>query len=156
MTATNIYQNNVEKKSAFRAFLFEHGGFEIITVLLFFILPFIVGFILSAVAWDIPLTEQQYKEMEKAAYSVYEQKLNDAQLYEIPEDYKLTITDTTIIVSHKNSVGVVEARLKDGKLITTRDKQNSLLTFHHIAVGIIFAVFGGILLVVLCYILQNF
>ena len=136
MTAMNITGINEKKKSVLKTYWHNHA--MSILVNLFGLLPFIIGVVVSALYWNVPLSEQQYKEMEKIAYSVYDQKLNNVQLYEVPEDYNVTFTDTTIIISHNESVGVLEARIENGKLITTRDEEMAKRISINLAIGLIF------------------
>ena len=136
MTAMNITGINEKKKSVLKTYWHNHA--MSILVNLFGLLPFIIGVVVSALYWNVPLSEQQYKEMEKIAYSVYDQKLNNVQLYEVPEDYNVTFTDTTIIISHNESVGVIEARIENGKLITTRDEEMAKRISINLAIGLIF------------------
>ena len=120
-----------------------------VLLFIFIVLPFIVGIVLSVVYVNVTVSDKHFKEMEKTVSSVYEQKCNNVILYEIPDNFECSITDTSIKISHKNLNGFVEGRLKDGKLTITRDEEFGNTLMLHILTGVLFEVLGLVILIVI-------
>ena len=119
MTIENT--NNIKKDSALKIFLHVHAsGIVYFIIVIIMAIPFLLGFILDSVFWHPSATEDQYSKAEMIVQSVYEQKLNNAPLYEIPENYELEITDTNIKISINGSSGYVEAQVEKDNLVKIR------------------------------------
>lgn len=99
---------------------------------------FIGGYLVSWNFINEPLNDNQFKLCEQVARDVYAQKEN--VIVEIPENFHVNITKTTIIVKLDNNLyrGKVIAKLQNGKLVTMQDRETSKARFSSICIGILF------------------
>lgn len=108
-------------------------------ILLFVVLPFIIGFTLSAKFATAPLSDSDYAYMEQIARNVYEQG-NDNIIYEMTEGINIEIDATTITVSKDGHVGKVTAKLQNGELLTERVHNYEDGIARNILTGIIYSI----------------
>ncbi len=106
-------------------------------LIIFTILIFIDGYLFSWNSLEKPLNDSQLKLCEQVAQDVYAQKGN--VILEIPEDFSVHITTTTITVQLTDVLyrGKVIAKLQNGELVMTRNMETEKAVFLSIAMGII-------------------
>lgn len=122
-----------------------------------FVIAVIASFICGYLLWwnfmAKPLNDSQFELCEQVARDVYAQK--GTVIVEVPEDFYVTITETTIRVELLNCSyrGKVIAKLQNGELVMTRDMQTEEAVFFSILVGI---VFGLVTILIAIYIKENY
>ena len=94
---------------------------QITGALMFLIVLFISGFLVSWNCIEIPLNDSQFEFCEQVARDVYAQE--GQGIVEAPEDVTVSKTTSTITVEPTNFThrGKVTAKLQNGELVMTRD-----------------------------------
>ena len=102
------------------------------------IASFIGGYLLWWNFMAKPLNDSQFELCEQVVRDVHAQK--GTVIVEVPEDFYVTITETTIRVGLLNCSyrGEVVAKLQNGELVMTRDMQTGEAVVLSILTGILF------------------
>ena len=102
------------------------------------IASFIGGYLLWWNFMAKPLNDSQFELCEQVVRDVHAQK--GTVILEVPEDFYVTITETTIRVGLLNCSyrGEVVAKLQNGELVMTRDMQTGEAVVLSILTGILF------------------
>lgn len=103
---------------------------------------FISGYL---IAWNFvkPMNDSQFELCEQVARDVYAQNenvLSEEFEPEVPEDFPVNITESEIKVGSTKDLhmGMVIARLQNGELVMTRDKQTEIAVILSILNGLLF------------------
>ncbi len=138
----------MKKRKTLKEVYSQHeAAIQIAILVILEIALFIGGYLVS---WNFmvkPLNDSQFELYEQVAREVYAQK--EMVIVEAPEDFSVSMTATTITVQPTNSrSGKVIAKLQNGELVMTRDKETGEAVFISICMGLLFA-FGTILVAVI-------
>ncbi len=133
-----------ERKTLKEIYSQHKDAIQIAIFIILAIALFIGGYLVS---WNFgidiyskPLNDSQFELCEQIARDVYAQKGN--VIVEVPEDFSVSMTTTTITVQSDNILyrGKVIAKLQNGELVTTRDMATGEAVFWSIIMGILFVV----------------
>lgn len=120
-------------------------------IILVVIVLFIAGFLVSWKLFHKPLSTNQFEACEQVARDVYAQAQKGTSIFEVPEDYSVSIDSTTIKVRLANDKyrGKVIAKVQKGELEMTQDRESGLAIFEGIVMGLIFILYPLMIMVLI-------
>lgn len=120
-------------------------------IILVVIVLFIAGFLVSWKLFHKPLSTNQFEACEQVARDVYAQAQKGTSIFEVPEDYSVSIDLTTINVRLANDKyrGKVIAKVQKGELEMTQDRESGLAIFEGIVMGLIFILYPLMIMVLI-------
>ena len=107
-------------------------------IILVVIVLFIASFLVSWKLFHKPLSTNQFEACEQVARDVYAQAQKGTSIFEVPEDYSVSIDSTTINVRLANYRGKVIAKVQKGELEMTQDREIGSAILDSIVMGLIF------------------
>ncbi len=129
----------MKKRKTLKEIYSQHKkAIQIVILVILAIVLFIGDYLVS---WNFmfkPLNNSQFELCEQAARDVYAQKGN--VIVEVPEDFSVSMTTTTITVESSNILyrGRVIAKLQNGELVITRDTETVSSIILSMIIGAIF------------------
>ncbi len=118
-------------------------------IILVVIVLFIAGFLVSWKLFHKPLSTNQFEACEQVARDVYAQAQKGTSIFEVPEDYSVSIDSTTINVRLANYRGKVIAKVQKGELEMTQDREIGSAILDSIVVGLIFILYPLMIMVLI-------
>lgn len=127
-----------ERRTLKEVYSQEKDAIQGAVVVIALIASFIGGYLLWWNFMAKPLNDSQFELCEQVVRDVHAQK--GTVIVEVPEDFYVTITETTIRVGLLNCSyrGEVVAKLQNGELVMTRDMQTGEAVVLSILTGILF------------------
>lgn len=111
------------------------------------LLVFFLAFFVSNTFVFVQISDEEYVLCEKVVEDVYNQMLNQPLLYELPEDFSISISNTSIEVRPAGiTFGCAEGCLQNNELIVTRVSHETGCIVLSVLVGIVCSLVTGILL----------
>ena len=110
-------------------------------IILVVIVLFIASFLVSWKLFHKPLSTNQFEACEQVARDVYAQAQKGTSIFEVPEDYSVSIDSTTINVRLANYRGKVIAKVQKGELEMTQDREIGSAILDSIVMGLIFILY---------------
>lgn len=99
---------------------------------------FATAFFVSSTFIFKTASDSQLEIYEQVAINVYEQ--NNQNIIEVPDGICVEKTPTAITVTKFGNFGKVVAKIKDGKLVVTRDLETACSITLSIFIGILFSI----------------
>lgn len=143
----------MKKRKTLKEIYLQHkGAIKIAIVAIAAIVLFICGY---HVSWNVnkPLNDSQLKLCEQIARDVYAQKEN--VMAEIPENFSVIMTKTTITVQPANSNVEVIVKLQNGQLVIKQHMQKVRAVICSIGTGVAFILAEILLFIMFSEICKN-
>lgn len=123
-------------------------------IILVVIVLFIASFLVSWKLFHKPLSTNQFEACEQVARDVYAQAQKGTSIFEVPEDYSVSIDSTTINVRLANYRGKVIAKLQKGELEMTQDREIGSAILDSIVMGLIFILYPLMIMVLILEVVE--
>ena len=123
-------------------------------IILVVIVLFIASFLVSWKLFHKPLSTNQFEACEQVARDVYAQAQKGTSIFEVPEDYSVSIDSTTINVRLANYRGKVIAKVQKGELEMTQDREIGSAILDSIAMGLIFILYPLMIMVLILEVVE--
>ena len=101
-----------------------------------------------------PLSTNQFEACEQVARDVYAQAQKGTSIFEVPEDYSVSIDSTTINVRLANYRGKVIAKVQKGELEMTQDREIGSAILDSIVMGLIFILYPLMIMVLILEVVE--
>ena len=115
-------------------------------IILVVIVLFIASFLVSWKLFHKPLSTNQF--------DVYAQAQKGTSIFEVPEDYSVSIDSTTINVRLANYRGKVIAKVQKGELEMTQDREIGSAILDSIVMGLIFILYPLMIMVLILEVVE--
>lgn len=123
-------------------------------IILVVIVLFIASFLVSWKLFHKPLRTNQFEACEQVARDVYAQAQKGTSIFEVPEDYSVSIDSTTINVRLANYRGKVIAKVQKGELEMTQDREIGSAILDSIVMGLIFILYPLMIMVLILEVVE--
>lgn len=123
-------------------------------IILVVIVLFISSFLVSWKLFHKPLSTNQFEACEQVARDVYAQAQKGTSIFEVPEDYSVSIDSTTINVRLANYRGKVIAKVQKGELEMTQDREIGSAILDSIVMGLIFILYPLMIMVLILEVVE--
>lgn len=123
-------------------------------IILVVIVLFIASFLVSWKLFHKPLSTNQFEACEQVARDVYAQAQKGTSIFEVPEDYSVSIDSTTINVRLANYLGKVIAKVQKGELEMTQDREIGSAILDSIVMGLIFILYPLMIMVLILEVVE--
>ena len=123
-------------------------------IILVVIVLFIASFLVSWKLFHKPLSTNQFEACEQVARDVYAQAQKGTSIFEVPEDYSVSIDSTTINVRLANYRGKVIAKVQKGELEMTQDREIGSAILDSIVMGLIFILYPLMIMVLILEVVE--
>ena len=123
-------------------------------IILVVIVLFIASFLVSWKLFHKPLSTNQFEACEQVARDVYAQAQKGTSIFEVPEDYSVSIDSTTINGRLANYRGKVIAKVQKGELEMTQDREIGSAILDSIVMGLIFILYPLMIMVLILEVVE--
>lgn len=123
-------------------------------IILVVIVLFIASFLVSWKLFHKPLSTNQFEACEQVARDVYAQAQKGTSIFEVPEDYSVSIDSTTINVRLANYRGKVIAKVQKGELEMTQDREIGSAILDSIVMVLIFILYPLMIMVLILEVVE--